>query len=181
MNTIETSLSLELVQTFETLVARQYGVTVGKRSGDGITVPYPILQNWAPESILRVWEYGTQRFVNDRIGGSDTDTGDKILAARAMMEKIISGDWARARGAGVDVETEIRRVFMANAVRKMVGKAAWDTEWKDAADLEERLDATFEKQDDDYQSAMMVDVANEIVRRKEKAESLARTKIGLKL
>jgi hypothetical protein len=139
------------------------------------------MAEWHPESVLRVFEYGAQRFVNDRVGGSDSDTATKVAEAQAIMDKIKSGDWARSRGESVAPEVEIRRTMIATLVKAQVGKDAWNAEWKDREDFEERIDEVYANQPDDKRAAIDTAVAEELARRAEKAKSLAALKSGLSL
>lgn len=157
MTTIETNLSANLIAAFERVARGSYGVTIGKRSGDDtVSVPYPALADWAPESILRVWEYGCQRFVNDRIGGSDTTVAQKAEAARALMERIVSGDWERRAASAVEPIVAKRRIVVANMVKAKVGDTAWKDEYADAEDLGNILDVIYDKQSEAARAAIDV-------------------------
>lgn len=173
MAKIETNLTTEQVRMIEALFAGSYGVRIGKRSGETTHVPYPAVAEWHPTTFRRVFEYGAQRFINDRIGGSDTDTAAKADAARALMEKVVSGDWGRAPSTGVDALTAEVRKIVGGMIRAQVGKEAWANEWKDAEDLDERIDAVFAKQPDAAREKITAKAQDEIDRRAKAREELA--------
>lgn len=69
-------------------------------------------------SIRKALEYGFQRWLNDRVGGSDTTAGTKVESTSLFLATVLDGTWvdgARKAKASVDLETQARRnVVLAN-------------------------------------------------------------------
>lgn len=72
-------------------------------------------------SIRKALTYGFQRWLNDRVGGSDLTPETKIAETELFLATVLDGSWidgARTRKAPIDVETNVRRKVVLAALSK---------------------------------------------------------------
>jgi hypothetical protein len=182
MAKIETSLNDAQVRIAEALFGTAYAVTLGKRDGAATAVPVPMAD--MPQA---VWEYivryGVQRTYNDKVGGSDTTTEEKVAQVREQIEAHKRGEVRKVREGGGAMSEAQKALYAAL-------KDALDTESRKAINkLEEKdqhaqLDALHESLND-AQKAAIAKLADAKIQawetaRKAKAESRA-TLSGLKI
>lgn len=169
------ALSKEQTAIAEALFADGYAVTVGKRTGNGVSREIPMAK-----MPLAAWRkivgYGVQRTFNDAIGGSDTTQDEKLATVEKMIEAYLAGDIGRARAAGVDPLTAEIRIVMRQLVKAEMEAEAYKAV-ANADDFDETLDAIFADQTEADQKAI---TAAAQVALDAKAEA-RKAKAGLKL
>lgn len=72
------------------------------------------LGDFPANAIEKMLRYGVQRTFNDKIGGEDTTTEDKVANAEALIEKFKKGEIGRTvTASGIDALTkEMRKIAM---------------------------------------------------------------------
>ncbi len=118
-------------------------------------VPYTLpVGDITPQSLLYVIEYGFQRAINDRTGGSDKTADDKAKIASAMIGNFANKDWTPgSRGVGVDPIVQYVRAIIRDIVKgKKESAATYKALAPDARD--EYLDGIFAKQSPEKQAAL---------------------------
>lgn len=96
----------ELWTLFEGLLLES---EIGKRSGNG-----KVFQAKATDlhltSVEKALRYGFQRWLNDRVGGSDITDADKHTDTELFLAKVMDGTWRHeAKAKGVDTATQYNR------------------------------------------------------------------------
>lgn len=107
--------------------------------------PYTVHGHKIPlSSVLRIFEYGVQRVINDRCGGSDKTAEQKHELAQSMVRRIIDGELGvrSNAAAGVDPFVSFMRREMLSYFNKTQKKALaeMDSDARIAA-----IDAAFAK------------------------------------
>lgn len=104
-------------------------VTIGKRAEEGDARSFDCFARNLPlRSLYQVFEYGFQRFVNDKVGGSDTTLEDKFTKASDILVHLANGTWGlerKARKESVDPVVK-EATAMARAFFKPLAK---ETGW----------------------------------------------------
>ena len=73
-------------------------VTIGKRAEDGDARSFEIFTKDLPlVSLAATLQYGIQRFINDKIGGSDKKLADKFAIAETLMLNLRQGKVRKTR------------------------------------------------------------------------------------
>lgn len=175
MAKIETTLTEAQARIAEAIFGGNYAVTVGKRSGNGVSRAIP-LADMPANAVLAIVNYGVQRKFNDAIGGSDTTQEEKLATVDKMIEAYLAGDVGRARAEGVTpMQAEIR-IILRKLVKDQMGAEAYKTA-SNADDFNETLDAIFAEQSDEDRAAIEA-AAREALEAKAKAKQATS---GLKL
>lgn len=172
MAKIETVLSDAQVKIAEALFAAPYAVTLGKREGNPTVIDLP-LADMPVNAWLKIVRYGAQRTFNDAVGGADTVLADKVAAVNAMVADYVKGDVGRKVAAGVDAVTAEIRTILRGMVKAQVGAEKWKSDWADADDLGERLDAVFAKQPEAAQATLRETAETNIAERAARKAKLA--------
>ena len=105
------------------------------------------------ESVIAIAQYGAQRFINDKLGGSEVGEKDAAKMYDKILKQLQDGWEGRQRGEGVDpVETramrlakdQVKAAILAKGIKlKDVGKEKLD---KLAKDLFEKNADAYRKQ-----------------------------------
>src|SRR5687768_10392777 len=82
---------------------RTMAVTVGKRNGEAQAVPMGTPGRYPVHVVENVfWDYGVQRAGNDRVGGADTTTAEKVDELKALRDRWMAGDVGRQKAEAAD-------------------------------------------------------------------------------
>ena len=142
----------------EALLAATFETTIAKVKTFQIN-----LADFPLEAAIALMQYGVGRKFNDAVGGADKNAETKVSLAASMIEDWKQGKIGRQPTASVPNETKVRRTV----VRELFNAKASDDQRKAFKELEadkqaERLDAIFDKQNDERKAAIMADVASRI-------------------
>jgi len=98
-------------------------------------------------SIIRAFEYGFQRIVNDKCGGADKTDEEKDRIASLQVGRLATGEIAEraTRGTGVDEFTEYARRTMLGLLAKPKRKELAAMPDKGIAWLDERIARNMDK------------------------------------
>lgn len=158
--------------TPETLAALFDGLTlettIGARADDGEARTFQMAANKLPlVSIKKAMEYGFQRWLNDRVGGKDRTTKEKVEDTSIFLAKVQDGSWVRetsSRGPAVDLFTKLARDY----VRKLVlAKSPDKLKGLKGDELSAYLDGVFVKNEAKFRPAVEKLVADEMAKRAE--------------
>lgn len=76
--------------------------TIGKRADEGGRTFILSATELHEASVRKVMAYGFQRWLNDRIGGSDTTIANKIADTSLFLAKVKDGTWVHVARESVD-------------------------------------------------------------------------------
>lgn len=179
MSKIETTLNAAQVKIAEALFGASYGVTLGKRSGDTVTIPVPV-GDMPENAIIKIFEYGVQRIFNDKVGGADTSAVEKADKVRELIEAFTRGEIRAARtGASVDPVLARAHAIIRPAVKKAIGAEAWKALSED--ERAEKLAAVFDAQPDATKDALFARANEELAREAEERKARAALSIDVNL
>ncbi len=152
----------------EALIAATFETTIAKAKTFQLK-----LEDFPLEAAIALMQYGVGRKFNDAVGGADKDADTKVELATAMIEDWKAGKIGRQPTASVPNETKVRRTV----VRELFNAKANDTQRKAFKELSaeqqaEKLDAIFDKQNAERQTAIMADVASRIKLAEAKAKQV---------
>lgn len=149
-------------------------------AGKSVTVPITSL---SPEIVGKLVIHGLRQKVADAAAGAkkiaEEAGGDKGDIAKSLMQgvvdSLVEGKWAqRVAGAPVTDEVKVRRTIVANLWRgKATDEAKAAYKDMDSAKRAEFLDALFDKQKPERQTAILAMVADEIKAEAARAKRLA--------
>lgn len=142
----------------EALIAATFETTIAKAKTFQLK-----LEDFPLEAAIALMQYGVGRKFNDAVGGADKDSDTKVSLAAAMIEDWKLGKIGRQATASVPQADKVRRTV----VRELFNAKASDEQRKafkelDAEAQAAKLDAIFEKQNDDRKAAIMADVTARI-------------------
>lgn len=152
MAKIETKLSSAQIEIAEALFTASYGVTLGKRSGDAISIPVPVA-DFPANAIVKIFEYGVQRIFNDKVGGADTSAEEKAEKVRELIEAFAKGEIraTRASGSSDPVLAEVLSLLRPQ-VKAAIGAETWKT-WDESERLA-KIEKIFNAQSEEVQKAL---------------------------
>ena len=156
-----------------------YTVTIGRRSGE--TKTFPVDWTKLPEAAKeKIIAYGVQRTFNDMVGGSDSTVEEKGKEIVEAIERYYAGDIGRKAAEGVAPEVAIARSLVKAALKAHWG--AKSKEWAEFTGLDDdaqaaKLDTVYAKNEEKFKP----DVEAELERRRARAASVAKLKVGIDL
>lgn len=110
----------ELFKYMTELVAE---TTIGRREvGEDAKVFQVKFADLPLVAIDRIIRYGTQRFINDKLGGSDKTLATKCEMASNIIVELYNGEVSKRRES-VDVDPMSK--FRVEALKELAGKDAW--------------------------------------------------------
>lgn len=153
----------------EAIIAATFETTIAKAKTFQLK-----MEDFPLEAVISLMQYGVGRKFNDAVGGADKTAETKVELAEAMIADWKAGKIGRQPSASVPNETKVRRTV----VRELFNAKASDDQRKAFKELSaeqqaEKLDAIFDKQNDERKTAIMADVANRVALAAAKAKQVA--------
>lgn len=124
-----------------------FETTIGKRSGEGKTFQVNVA-DLPTVSVERLLAYGVQRYINDKLGGSDMTLEAKIEGAESIIQALKDGNVGRTVGVSVDDETKEARKIARAHIRRALGANYKKFSGLDPKEQTEKLDQFIEKNDE---------------------------------